>query len=130
MAGKPELAADFLMKKNADGKYVSVVEVSEALTSSRVAESEKRVIHSQVNPNAGTGGIAEVEAQAQAFARQNKGQVTPAMYVPGAATKVTKERAYAAMLEEHPEAYAAFRAQHNARALIGTLEAAGIRLAR
>ena len=34
------------------------------------------------------------------------------------------------MLEEHPEAYDQFRNQHNAKALIKTLESAGIRLAR
>ncbi len=128
MAGKPEQAAEFLMKKNAKGEYMSVAEVSEALTAARVAESEKRMIHSHVNPNAGSGGVAELEAQAQSFARQNRGQVTPSLYVNGSAAKVTKERAYAAMLEEHPEAYAAFRAQHNAKALIATLEAAGVRL--
>jgi signal peptide peptidase SppA len=128
MAGCPEKAAEFLMKKNAKGEYMSVAEVSEALTSARVAESERHRIHSHVNPNAGSGGVQELEAQAVAFARQNRGQVTPSLYVNGSAAKVTKERAYAAMLEEHPEAYAAFRAQHNARGLIATLEAAGIRL--
>jgi hypothetical protein len=128
MAGMPEQAAEFLMKKNAKGEYMSVAEVSEALTAARVAESERHRIHSHVNPNAGSGGVQELEAQAVAFARQNRGQVTPGLYVSGSATKVTKERAYAAMLEEHPEAYAAFRAQHNARGLIATLEAAGIRL--
>lgn len=128
MAGRPEQAAEFLMKKNSNGEYMSVAEVSEALTAARVAESEEHMIHSHVNPNAGSGGVAELEAQAQSFARQNRGQVTPSMYVNGATAKVTKERAYAAMLEEHPEAYAAFRAQHNAKGLIATLEAAGIRL--
>ncbi len=130
MAGKPEQAAEFLMKKNPKGEYLSVAEVSEALTAARVAESESHMISSHVNPNAGSGGVAELEAQATSFARQNRGQATQAMYVNGVTTKVTKERAYAAMLEEHPEAYAAFRAQHNAKGLIGTLEAAGIRLAR
>jgi signal peptide peptidase SppA len=128
MAGCPEKAAEFLMLKNARGEYMSVAEVSEALTSSRVAESEKRMISSHVNPNAGSGGVQELEAQAAAFARQNRGQITAGLYVSGTATKVTKERAYAQMLEEHPEAYAAFRAQHNAKGLIATLEAAGVRL--
>ncbi len=99
-----------------------------ALTAARVAESEQHRIHSHVNPNAGSGGVAELEAQAVALARQNRNQVTPGLYVSGSAAKVTKERAYAQMLEEHPEAYAAFRAQHNAKGLIATLEAAGIRL--
>jgi len=130
MAGKPEMAAEFLMRKNSKGEYMSVAEVSAELTNSRVAESESHMIESRVNPNAGSGGIAELEAQATSYARQNRGQVTQAMYVNGVTTKVTKERAYSAMLEEHPEAYAAFRAQHNAKGLIATLEAAGIRLAR
>jgi len=118
------------MRKNSKGEYMSVAEVSEALAAARVAESEQHMISSHVNPNAGSGGVAELEAQAQSFGRQNRSQVTPRMYVNGAAAKVTKERAYAATLEEHPEAYAAFRAQHNAKGLIATLEAAGIRLAR
>jgi signal peptide peptidase SppA len=130
MAGKPDLAAEFLMKKNSKGEYMSVAEVSAELTATRVAESESHMVDSKVNPNAGSGGVAELEAQATSFARQNRGQATQAMYVNGATTKVTKERAYAAMLEEHPEAYAAFRAQHNAKGMIATLEAAGIRLAR
>ncbi len=130
MAGKPDLAADYLMKRNSNGEYMSVAEVSAELTATRVAESEKHMVDSKVNPNAGSGGIAEIEAQDTSYARQNRGQVTQGMYVNGVTTKVTKERAYAAMLEEHPEAYAAFRAQHNAKALVATLEAAGIRLAR
>lgn len=130
MAGKPDLAAEFLMKKNSKGEYMSVAEVSAELTATRVAESESHMVDSKVNPNAGSGGIQEIEAQATSFARQNRGQVTQGMYVNGVTTKVTKERAYASMLEEHPEAYAAFRAQHNAKGLIATLEAAGIRLAR
>ncbi len=128
MAGQPERTAEFLTRKNRAGAYFSVAEVSEALTAARVAESEKHMIHSHVNPNAGSGGIQELEAQAAALARQNQSQITPGLYVSGSATKVTKERAYAQMLEEHPEAYAAFRAQHNAKALIATLEAAGVRL--
>jgi len=130
MAGRPEKAAEFLMQKNARGEYMSVAEVSEALTNARVAESEKHMISSHVNPNAGSGGVQELEAQSVALARQNRGQVTPGLYVSGTATRVTKERAYAQMLEEHPEAYAAFRAQHNAKGLIATLEAAGVRLAQ
>ena len=130
MAGQPDKAAEFLTQKNAKGQYFSVAEVSEALTAARVAESESRMISSHVNPNAGSGGVQELEAQAVSFARQNRSQVTAGLYVAGTATKVTKERAYAQMLEEHPEAYAAFRAQHNAKGLIATLEAAGIRLAR
>jgi signal peptide peptidase SppA len=129
MAGCPEKAAEFLMRKNARGESMSVAEVSEALTKARVAESEKHMISSHVNPNAGSGGVQELEAQSVALARQNRGQATPGLYVSGTATLVTKERAYAQMLEEHPQAYAAFRAQHNAKGLIATLEAAGVRLA-
>ena len=130
MVGQPEKAAEFLTRKNATGQYLSVAEVSEALTAARVAESESRMISSHVNPNAGAGGVQELEAQAVSFARQNRGQATAALYVSWTTAKVTKERAYAQMLEDHPEAYAAFRAQHNAKGLIATLEAAGVRLAR
>ena len=72
MAGRPEMAAEFLTKKGANGKYLSVAEVSEALTNSRVAESERSMISSHVNPNAGAGGVQELEAQATQFARQNR----------------------------------------------------------
>ena len=130
MAGQPEKAAEFLTRKNAAGQYLSVAEVSEALTAARVAESESRMISSHVNPNSGAGGVQELEAQAVSFARQNRGQATAALYVSWTTAKVTKERAYAQMLEDHPEAYAAFRAQYNAKGLIATLEAAGVRLAR
>jgi signal peptide peptidase SppA len=130
MVGQPEKAAEFLTRKNATGQYLSVAEVSEALTAARVAESESRMISSHVNPNAGAGGVQELEAQAVSFARQNRGQATAALYVSWTTAKVTKERAYAQMLEDHPEAYAAFRAQHDAKGLIATLEAAGVRLAR
>lgn len=102
MAGRPAMAAEFLTKKGASGKYLSVAEVSEALTNSRVAESERSMITSYVNPNAGAGGVQELEAQATQFARQNRMQVSADMYVAGAEVRVTKERAYAAMLEEHP----------------------------
>lgn len=130
MAGQPEKAAEFLTRKNATGQYLSVAEVSDVLTAARIAESESRMISSHVNPNAGAGGVQELEAQAVSFARQNRGQATAGLYVSGTTAKVTKERAYAQMLEDHPEAYAAFRAQHNAKGLIATLEAAGVRLAR
>ena len=49
---------------------------------------------------------------------------TPSLYVPGSQTKMSPERAYAAMLEENPDAYAAYRAQHSAAQLRRTLEAA------
>jgi len=86
------------------------------------------MISSHVNPNPGSGGVQELEAQAVTFARQSRGQVSNGLYVSGTATKVTKERAYAAMLEEHPEAYEAYRNQHNAAALVRTLQSAGIRI--
>jgi len=74
--------------------------------------------------------LEALDMLAASYARQNHGRLTQAMYVPGNEARVTKERAYAAMLEEQPEAYAAFRAAHNAKVLVATLEAAGIRLAR
>ncbi len=129
MAGHPEQAAEFLMQKNSKGRYLSVAEVSEALTSSRVAESEKQMISSHVNPNAGAGGVQELEAQAVSLARQNRSSASAGLYVSGATTRVTKERAYAAMLEEHPEAYEAYRNQHNAAAMVRTLQNAGYQIA-
>ena len=74
--------------------------------------------------------VAQLELDASAHYLRHRGQVTPALYVDGGATKVTKERAYAAMLEEHPETYAAYRQNHNAKSMIDALAAAGIRLAK
>jgi len=75
--------------------------------------------------------LQRIEAEAAATARQNRGQMTPAMYVDGGhQVRMTKERAYAAALEADPESYEAYRAQHNAAAIIAQLERAGIRLAR
>ncbi len=52
----------------------------------------------------------------------------PAMYVPGAAAALTKEQAIARALEADPEIYARYRAEHNARALVNTLRAAGVQI--
>jgi len=131
MAGCPDKAAEFLTKKKASGQYFSVAEISEELTAARVIESERSMITSHVNPNQGAvGSLQELEAQATGYARQNRGKETPNLYAESGTTKLTKERAYAQMLEEHPEVYGAFVAQHNAKGLIATLERAGIRLAR
>lgn len=74
--------------------------------------------------------IKQIEADAAVFSRQNFGAISPSLYVPGGNTKVTKERAYAAMLEANPEAYAQYRAQHNAAPTIAALKAAGYELKR
>ena len=131
MAGCPDKAAEFLTKKKPSGQYFSVAEISEELTAARVIESERSMITSHVNPNQGAvGSLQEIEAQATSYARQNRGKETPNLYAESGTTKLTKERAYAQMLEEHPEVYGAFVAQHNAKGLIATLERAGVRLAR
>ncbi len=117
MAGCPEKTGDFLTKKNAKGEFISVAEVSDVLTNSRAEESEQRMIDTNVNPNkTGAAGLGALESEAAAFARQNKG--------------VTKEQAFAQMLEANPDVYAGYRAEHNARDLARTLEAAGYRLTR
>ena len=131
MAGCPDKAAELLTKKKSTGQYFSVAEISEELTAARVIESERSMITSHVNPNQGAvGSLQEIEAQATSYARQNRGKETSNLYAESGTTKLTKERAYAQMLEEHPEVYGAFVAQHNAKGLIATLERAGIRLAR
>lgn len=115
MAGVPEKAVDFLTAKTAKGEFLSVAEVSEQLTAARVEASEQLVINSNVNPNkSAASGIQAIEAEAAAFARQNKG--------------VTKEQAFARMLEANPEAYASYRNQHNTKGLIQTLQNAGFKL--
>jgi len=72
----------------------------------------------------------EVEAARDAAALKFKGAALSALYVSGATAPVTKEAAIARHYEANPEDYVAYRAQHNARTLIATLEAAGVRLAR
>jgi signal peptide peptidase SppA len=129
MAGCPEKATEFLTKKKSTGQYFSVAEVSQALTESRVAESERHMITSHVDPNkTGAAGMRDLEAEAASFARQNRGQVTPALYVAGTSAKMTPERAVAQALESHPEVYESYRRQHNAAGLVRTLQDAGIEL--
>ncbi len=72
----------------------------------------------------------EVEAARDAQALKFRGASLPGLYVPGAIAAPTKERAIAAYYESNPQAYAEYRNQHNARGMVATLEAAGIRLAR
>ena len=72
----------------------------------------------------------EAEAARDAAALKLRGASLPALYVPGATAALTKEQAVARALEADPEVYAAYRAQHNARTIVRTLEAAGLRLAR
>jgi capsid assembly protease len=107
LAGCPEKVAAYLE----DNK--SVAEVSEMLTAAKAEETEKTMISSRVDTTKGAAArIQDIEAEAVAYARQNKG--------------VTKEQAFAQMLEANPEAYASYRAQHNAKGLLGQLEAAGV----
>ena len=78
----------------------------------------------------GIARMQDVEAEALAFARQNRGAVMENLYVPGQSRGVTKEQAVARMLEAHPEAYAAFRDEHNGAALVRTLQKAGYEIVR
>ena len=57
-----------------------------------------------------------------------RGASLPAMYGPGAAAALTKEQAIARALAADPEIYARYRAEHNARALVNTLRAAGVQI--
>jgi signal peptide peptidase SppA len=129
IAGCPERAAEFLTKRKANGQYLGVGDVSELLTNSRVAESESHMITSHVDPNKGaTARMQDLEAEATAFARQNKGATMDNLYVHGQSRGVTKEQAVARALEAHPETYAAYRNQHNAAALVRTLQNAGLQI--
>ncbi len=69
--------------------------------------------------------IQQLETEATALARQNRGQLTASLYSTGQAP-MTKERAFAQALEADPEVYEAYRAQHNAASVIATLRGAGI----
>jgi hypothetical protein len=61
--------------------------------------------------------IQALEAEAKQIAFQSRGAET-------------KEQAFARLLVSDPEAYAAYRAQHNAAPMVATLEAAGIKIRR
>jgi signal peptide peptidase SppA len=122
MAGCPETATDYLASNK------SVAEVSEALTAARVKESESHMIVSTVNPNKGAARMQDLEAEAATFARQNKGTLVDNLYVTGQSRGLTKEQATARALEANPEVYEAFRARHNAGALVRQLENAGYQL--
>jgi hypothetical protein len=129
IAGCPERAAEFLTKRKANGQYLGVADVSELLTNSRVAESESHMITSHVDPNkSATARMQDLEAEATAFARQNKGATMDNLYVHGQSRGVSKEQAVARALEAHPETYAAYRNQHNAAALVRTLQNAGLQI--
>jgi hypothetical protein len=80
------------------------------------------------NATAGTGTptIQQLEAEATARARQNRGQLTPGVYVDNPNVKMTPERAFAGALEANPEVYERFRAQHNAAPMVAALRAAGV----
>jgi len=116
MAGCPDKAAEFLTKKKSTGQYFSVAEISEELTAARVMESERSMITSHVN---------RTRARLVRFRKSKpKPPATPARIAAKRLRilrrkryhQLTKERAYALMLEEHPEVYGAFVAQHNAKA--------------
>lgn len=70
----------------------------------------------------------KINEQAAAILAANRGKATPNIYVAEGATKMTKERAYAQALEDSPLAYEQMRRQHNAKHLVATLEAAGVRI--
>jgi phosphopantothenate synthetase len=70
----------------------------------------------------------ENEAARDAAALKFRGASLPALYVPGTTATLTKEQAVARALEADPEVYARYRAEHNARALVNTLKAAGVQI--
>ena len=72
--------------------------------------------------------LSVIDKEADGLVRQAHGQMTPNLYVQGATCKMTKERAFAQMLEENPDVYEAYRAAHDAAPLLAKLERAGIRL--
>jgi hypothetical protein len=72
--------------------------------------------------------LAAIEIGAAGNYQARRGQVTNGLYIEDSASRETKERSYAAFLEEHPEAYAAYREHHNAKGFIAMLEKAGVRL--
>ncbi len=92
----------------------------------RVSQAPEGRIEMQVK----TFKEIEIEAARDAQALKFRGASMPGLYVPGATAAPTKERAIASYYECNPEAYAEYRRRHNAQAVIATLEAAGIRLAR
>jgi len=87
----------------------SVVQNSEPRAVVR-KERETMITHS--NGKTAAAAMQNLEREAAVFARQNH---------------ITKEQAVAQALEDNPEVYAAYRANHNAAPLVAQLEAAGIK---
>lgn len=72
--------------------------------------------------------MRDLEREALAVARQHRGEVTQGVYVADAAVRMTKERAFAQMLENDPQIYEEFRKRHNAAPIVRALESSGVRL--
>lgn len=72
--------------------------------------------------------MERLQSEAIAFARSNGRTETGALYREGTRKGTTPEQAIAASLEANPEVYAAYRAKHNAGALIAQLQAAGAKI--
>jgi hypothetical protein len=87
-------------------------------------------IKTELNREIAASPARRIEARANEIFSQSRGQLTPGMYAENPGVKMTKERAFAQALEDDPEAYAAYRDQHNAAPLMAQLQKAGILLAR
>lgn len=72
----------------------------------------------------------DAEAARDAAALKFRGASLPGLYVPGTTAALTKEQAVARALEADPEVYAQYRAEHNARMLVDTLQAAGVQIVK
>ena len=119
-------------RRKANGQYLSVAEVSEA--ADQLPRRGKREAHDQFPRESergrgrrpGTRGAGRSRSRARTVARRLRDSTSPEP-----ATKVTKERAYAQMLEDAPGGIRGVIARSTTpKRLIATLEAAGVRLAR
>jgi hypothetical protein len=76
----------------------------------------------------------QIQSEANAASKQNRGILTPKLYVQGHESAdgmrrgTTPEQAFAAALEDNPDAYETYRQSHNAAGLIGQLERAGVKI--
>lgn len=94
-----------------------------------IAEIERRyAARSAAAPAVAADPMAQLETEARALARSNRGVETPCLYCDGTRRGTTPEQAFAAALESNPEAYEAYRNRHNANAILNSLAAAGVRI--
>lgn len=131
LAGVPGQMGAFLTARDATGALVTVGEVSRRIQEATATAAGNTVMNNGINPNTPGSVNPMASLEAQVMSQVSRSAETEYLYVAADVKRrgTTKEQATAAALENNPEAYAKFRDQHNAKAMISALQKAGVRLA-